>query len=332
MGPRKASLLARWYYYAAQRGWISSDQRSLLKRLLILTHIFRSGLWTVLRQLSPTPFKALWTLLNGRDRYQIQLPHHPPQVLSLSPLNFLNLLRLVQRGYIPIAVNPEAQTLTFEIAPGVSIVTRTAQSADLVTLKELLLEEEYQGSFPDYKIIDIGAYTGDTALFFCSRGAQSVFAVEPAPDNFTLAQQNIQNSPYKDRIHLLPVAVAATDGQMEFYLNAANPHCHALIQGAISPNRTLTKIQVPVWSFEKIVAQTGWDEIDLVKIDCEGAEYAIFSETPAPILQKVKRWVIEYHHSPQPIEARLQSLGYQVTRFKDLSLIGILHAERLNAA
>ncbi len=46
------------------------------------------------------------------------------------------------------------------------------------------------------------------------------------------------------------------------------------------------------------------------------------------MLQRVKRWVIEYHAAPQPLEKRLRSLGYQVERVKDFVMTGILHASR----
>jgi len=52
------------------------------------------------------------------------------------------------------------------------------------------------------------------------------------------------------------------------------------------------------------------------------------SQTRAEVLQRVKRWVIEYHAAPQPLEKRLRSLGYRVERAKDLVMTGILYAYR----
>jgi len=64
-----------------------------------------------------------------------------------------------------------------------------------------------------------------------------------------------------------------------------------------------------------------------VKLDCEGAEFPILLETPDSILKKVRRWVIEYHAAPEPLEARLRALGYRVERTKDLVMTGILWAD-----
>jgi hypothetical protein len=87
-------------------------------------------------------------------------------------------------------------------------------------------------------------------------------------------------------------------------------------------------VMVPVWSFERLMAEAGWAEIDLVKLDCEGAEFPILLETRAEVLRRVKRWVIEYHAAPQLLEERLRSLGYHVERVKDFVMTGILHAFR----
>jgi hypothetical protein len=52
------------------------------------------------------------------------------------------------------------------------------------------------------------------------------------------------------------------------------------------------------------------------------------SQTKSAVLQRVKRWAIEYHAAPQPLEERLRSLGYRVERAKDLVVTGILYAYR----
>jgi len=117
---------------------------------------------------------------------------------------------------------------------------------------------------------------------------------------------------------------------MIFHIDPKNPDSNALIPTSANLARyTYTeRLHVPVWSFAKLVAHSGWDTIDLVKLDCEGAEFPILLETPAEVLQKVKKRVIEYHADPEPLEKRLQELGYHVQRVKDFVLTGLIWAEK----
>jgi FkbM family methyltransferase len=229
-----------------------------------------------------------------------------------------------------VSVDSTLNTLSIAIASDLIVSLRSGDSYDLGCLNELLIEKDYGTAFPGYRILDVGAYIGDTPLFFAAHGAQKVIAAEPAPDNYALAQKNISGSPYADRIELLPVAVAATDGEMMFHIDSKNPQSNALTPTSANLARyTYTeRLCVPVWSFAKLVAHSGWDTIDLVKLDCEGAEFPILLETPAEVLQKVKKWVIEYHAAPEPLEKRLQELGYHVQRVRDSVLTGLIWAEK----
>jgi len=208
---------------------------------------------------------------------------------------------------------------------------RAANSWDIAALNEILIEKDYGASFPGYRILDVGAYNGDTPLFFAAYGAEKVIAAEPAPDNYALARKNITDYPYSERIELLPVAVAAIDGEMTFHLAPRNPQCHTLSPTEENaPYVTYTEqVKVPVWSFARLVAPSGWEAIDLVRLDCEGAEFPIILETPPDVLKKVRKWVIEYHADPQPLEKRLRELGYAVQRVKDFVLTGIIWSEEV---
>jgi len=229
-----------------------------------------------------------------------------------------------------VGVNSAGNLVYIAITDTLTLPLRAANSWDIAALSETLIEKDYGSSFLGYRILDVGAYNGDTPLFFVAHGAEKVIAAEPAPDNYALARKNIIDSPYSDRIELLPVAVAGTDGEMTFYLDPRNPQSHTLSPTAENaPYVTYTEqVKVPVWSFARLVAHSGWETIDLVKLDFEGAEFPIILETPPDVLKKVRKWVIEYHADPQPLENRLQQLGYSVQRVKDYVLTGLIWAEK----
>lgn len=324
------AILWRWLNRAAQKGWIRFDQYSPLRRLAITLYLLRSELWQTMGQVTH-PYRALWSLLTGKDTYYLHLAGKPPCFLRFSPLIFLNFLRLLRAVYPTLAINPDESTLAIAIAPDVPYTAYLSDTADLAVLKELLIEQVYGTHFPGYKIIDVGAYRGETALFFCACGAESVIAAEPAPDNYAIAQKNILASPYHNRIKILPVAVSDAKGTMTMRLNLKNPYAHSLQETSPSAD-SAEVVPVEVWSFKDLIAYSSWEVIDLVKLDCEGAEYPILLNTPAEILQRVKRWAIEYHGPVEPLRSRLKELGYQVRHVQDRGTIGILHAERISEA
>jgi FkbM family methyltransferase len=331
MTTRQPSLIARLLYKAAQKGWIRLEQNSFLHRLMTLRYLLKFRLFSTLTQYSPSPYRAIWSLLTGQNRYLFYTSSSPQaQELRLSSNNLITLLRILKAGYPLVSADSTLNTLSIAIAPDLIVSLRSRDSYDVVCLNELLIEKEYGTAFPGYRILDVGAYNGDTPLFFAAHGAQKVIAAEPAPDNYALAQKNISGSPYADRIELLPVAVAATDGEMMFHIDPKNPQSNALFPTSenLASSTYTERLRVPVWSFAKLVAHSGWDTIDLVKLDCEGAEFPILLETPAEVLQKVKKWVIEYHAAPEPLEKRLQELGYHVQRVRDSVLTGLIWAEK----
>ncbi|RLG62913.1 hypothetical protein DRO21_06825, partial [archaeon] len=57
-------------------------------------------------------------------------------------------------------------------------------------------------------VIDIGAYIGDTPIYFILKGARKVIAVEPYPRHYALAKENIALNGLDNRVTLLNVAIS----------------------------------------------------------------------------------------------------------------------------
>jgi len=242
---------------------------------MCLNAILKLNCFRTLFQISPYPYRALWSLLIGKDSYSLYSPNNYEIVkISISPLNIVSFLMMIKKGYRILHIDPSENSIQIQVEPDLIFSLRAAYGYDIASLAESFLDLAYGVEFKGFRIIDIGAYIGDTPLFFASRGAEKVIAVEPAPDNYALAQKNIQDSPYKDRIDLLPVAISHVTGEMSLHIDRANPHSNSLY--ALSPQSTYSdRITVSTWSLEQLLAYSGWNDIDLVKLDCEGAEYPI---------------------------------------------------------
>ncbi len=75
-------------------------------------------------------------------------------------------------------------------------------------------------------------------------------------------------------------------------------------------------------------------QCDLLKLDCEGAEYDILFAAREETLAKVRNIALEYHvgledYSPEELKTFLQRQGFEITRFSRSDVEGgHLHASR----
>ena len=75
----------------------------------------------------------------------------------------------------------------------------------------------------------------------------------------------------------------------------------------------------------------------LFRSDCEGAEYSILFGTPQPVLEHIRRIIMEYHdnliqHNHRDLTRFLSERGFQVETFPNPvhSHLGYLRAIRKN--
>jgi hypothetical protein len=82
----------------------------------------------------------------------------------------------------------------------------------------------------------------------------------------------------------------------------------------------------------KLTGEYGINE-GVLKIDCEGCEYAVLGGTPIETLKRFKEVMIEYHGSPRPLVKKLVEAGFRVTVMPPWTImnnlpVGFIHAER----
>jgi FkbM family methyltransferase len=144
-------------------------------------------------------------------------------------------------------------------------------------------------------ILDCGANVGYASIWFLNRFPEArVVAVEPDPANFALCTNNLE--PYADRASVLNYAVWSHRVGLRIHRPGDPKFDYWSLQV-----REATADETPdVWAttIEKLLAGSECDSIDILKIDIEGAEAAVFSCAPHEWLPKVKNLVIELHEDP----------------------------------
>ncbi len=87
---------------------------------------------------------------------------------------------------------------------------------------------------------------------------------------------------------------------------------------AIDPTDEVQKVQTI--TLEKILDRHRIGQVDLLKIDCEGAEFAILEDSPSKVLYKVSNIFLEYHDwvpgaDHRRLKTLLESRGFRVQDF-----------------
>jgi hypothetical protein len=99
------------------------------------------------------------------------------------------------------------------------------------------------------------------------------------------------------------------------------------------------KVEISCISLKEVFAGNKIDKCDLMKMDCEGAEYEILYNAPKNILQKIKKISMEFHNiddlknNDKELISFLRKSGFKVKllykRKDDLfKEVGIIYAKR----
>lgn len=287
-------------------------------------------LWA-LKRISPSPLKMLLRACLGQDTHTLRLPSGELLPRQITPPNLYGYLLLQDHLRLSAEQPPERDRLRWELTPGRYFLTRLTTGMDLMTLYELFGRKDYGADFTNQVVLDVGAYNGDSAVYFALQGAKQVIALEPHPPNFALAQENIRQMGLEDRITLLPAALSTTDGEALLQVAPTEPDANSLTP----PNSPLQKLisytektPVQTLSLPTLRRKYGLEEIDFVKLDCEGCEFALIASLPEEELQRVRVWHIEYHARPEPLIQRLQEAGFTVEKKLDRGVLGYLIAHR----
>ena len=210
---------------------------------------------------------------------------------------------------------------------------------DVWSIKETFLDRFYEkygySVQSDWKVIDIGAGTGEFTIFAAaamSRSVDRVFAFEPFPESFTLMQQNLRINKINN-VQIFAEAVGAEAGELVLDLAGGDPlQYQSHLESAVNVEASL---HVKSISLAGALEKTGQESCDLLKLDCEGAEYSILFAAPQSVLEHVSHIVMEYHdnvtqYNHEDMVCFLNERGFHVETFPNPvhACLGYLHAER----
>jgi FkbM family methyltransferase len=192
---------------------------------------------------------------------------------------------------------------------------RVRNAMDVWIVKEICLDREYERIGtplqPDWKILDIGAGLGDFSLDVARNcPACVVHAYEPSPESFELLQQNLRLNAITN-VTAIPEALNSTGEAVALDVSRAAAVQHSIV--GVNKNGAML---VPATTLDTVLDRLG-EPCDLLKMDCEGAEYEILLTASDNVIGRIRRIVMEYHdnctdHAHHELVDHLQAKGFRV--------------------
>ena len=207
----------------------------------------------------------------------------------------------------------------------------------LQLIYEEFVEEIYKFLEPRKKIVvNVGASIGDSAIYFALKGAKHVYAFEPYPYSYSIADWNIKKNNLENKITLVN-AGCGKRGIIHIPINTENYISSAAKTFTIK--RTSKAKDIQILSLEEIIDMFNINE-GVLEMDCEGCEYSAILESSNRTLRKFSRIIIEYHHGYINLVKKLKTAGFEVKytlpanfgydpkKIAPVSYVGMIYAKR----
>ena len=222
---------------------------------------------------------------------------------------------------------------------GEGLTFRTRSAMDVWSLKETFLDRFYErfGTPVEdgWAIIDIGGGIGEFTLLAAHKHPTNiVFACEPFPESFDLLKANVELNGINN-VTVFGEGVWSEKGYLQIDATPGEPSQFISRAAEASPPGT-DQILVPAITLSEVFSRINLDHCDLLKLDCEGAEFPILFSAPNELLDKIDRIILEYHdnaseYTHQDLANYLSERGYQIQITPNFvhSYLGYLFARRL---
>ena len=180
-------------------------------------------------------------------------------------------------------------------------------------LIEVFQKQCYRYIKPVGRVIDVGAFIGDTAVYFASKGAKEVIAFEPSIMH-EYAVVNARLNGFEKIVETRKMAVGIKRGTIQLNFNRNWPG----MSSTVNRNKTSSIQTVPIISIAEVVQEYG--KIGLLKMDCEGGEYEIFPHLEnSGSLKNIQNIMLEVHGSDKIIKLILARNNFRIIRSEPIN-------------
>lgn len=216
---------------------------------------------------------------------------------------------------------PEIQWLTLRRG---GVLFGVNSREQLNSMKECLIDRVYTrlagGIGKDWTVVDIGAAVGGFTIEAARSAVDGkVIAFEPNMGSINMLRQNVRANQLNN-VEAHNLGVWDRDAEMPLCICDDYPLMAQTNEGEMEARSDTHDTLVPVISLKTLVQEKVSGKIDLMKLDCEGAEYSFLLNQPAGLFARIRRIVLEYHdreneRAHADLKSYLETVGYKVRVF-----------------
>jgi FkbM family methyltransferase len=185
--------------------------------------------------------------------------------------------------------------------PDIGEVTLRLGTSDQPTFAHVFQHEEYNSpNLPPLArtIVDLGANIGLSALYFATRYPDArIVVIEPDRSNYDLLLANVAS--FSGRIKGERAAAWWRDDTISLLSKDTAGNALAKWGLQVSDIRKSSD-RVPAYGIGTLLDKFGLTEVDILKVDIEGAELELFSMGDLSWLNKIRLIIVETHERFRP--------------------------------
>jgi FkbM family methyltransferase len=195
-----------------------------------------------------------------------------------------------------------ARRISVELPDSDYEVSLRLNTSDIPTFEQVFVSLEYESlNLPKSAevIVDLGANIGLAAVFFGLRYPSArILCVEPEAGNFAALVRNTEA--LGDRVRNQHAAVWTKDGFVNLHTESESGSPLGAWGVQVSDRKTGSTVMTKSCKVATLFDEAGFDRVDILKIDVEGAELEVFSESAHEWLPRVDLIIIETHERFRP--------------------------------
>ena len=172
---------------------------------------------------------------------------------------------------------------------------------DGVTFYEVFNEEVYRRAVelagPCHSIVDLGANVGLTSVYLLGANPNAqVLAVEASPDNWELLERNLASLTREGRAIVVRAAVWDADRTVTGHMPGPKHYNSFTVSESAESETSEGAPLVQGRTLQSLLDDAGFGEVDLLKVDIEGAEVPLL-RTASTWLHRIRTLAVEFHGS-----------------------------------
>lgn len=277
-------------------------------------------------------------------RFSTSLKRAVYRILTKPGINYLG--RELARRYPAVSKRvlgrsrfPYVGELTREPLPGRPFTMRSDGADNIVTTMYLFGQYEPEVTAfwlknlrSGMQVLDIGAHTGYfTLLATCCFDDVKVMSVEPVPRVLRYLRSNLAINRVTEQVTLIEAAVSDHSGEMEFYeLDSVTLPLGSSEDPKFRQDvATLMPLRVKVHVLDELLAEHGFTDVQLVKLDTESTEPQVLNGMRQTLARCRPTIICEVlsNQAGERIHQILDPLGY---RYYKLTIDGLIPEDQIS--